>query len=393
MKYNFDEIIDRHGTNSLKWDCRDLLIKLGFTERYDDETIPLFVADMDFACPQPVLDALHRRVEQKMFGYTYHLSDERYINALQRWFKRRQNWDIVPDSVVYSPGTVHALHVAVRAFTKPGDKIIIQRPVYAPFTSVIEKNRRIVANNELINDHNFYRINFNELEDLAKDPKTTMMILCSPHNPVGRIWSPEELKQINDICRKNGIILVSDEIHGDLIRCNAEFYPVANIGDTENIIVCTAINKTFNTAGLHCSNIIIENPDLRKSFQNEMGIQSPSPFAISALIAAYEDGEEWLEQLKAYLDGNFDFLEAFLEKKMPWVRFRKPEGTYIAWLDFSASGLSPDEVHDKIYNKANVFLEDGKLFGAGSEHFQRLCVPTPRKRLEMALERILSAEF
>lgn len=393
MKYNFDEIIDRRGTHSLKWDSRDLLIKLGFTERYDDETIPLFVADMDFACPRPVLDALRNRVDQKMFGYTYHLSDDRYINALLRWFKRRQNWDIVPDSVVYSPGTVHALHVAVQAFTKPGDKIIIQRPVYAPFTSVIEKNRRIVANNELINDHNFYRINFNELDDLAKDPKTTMMILCSPHNPVGRIWSPEELKQINDICRKNGVILVSDEIHGDLIRCNAEFYPVANIVDTENIIVCTAINKTFNTAGLHCSNIIIENPDLRKSFQNEMGIQSPSPFAISALIAAYEEGEEWLEQLKVYLDGNFDFLDAFLEKNMPWVRFRKPEGTYIAWLDFSASGFSPDEVHDKIYNKANVFLEDGKLFGAGSEYFQRLCVPTPRKRLERALERILNAEF
>ena len=393
MKYNFDEIIDRHGTHSLKWDGRDLLIKLGFTERYDDETIPLFVADMDFSCPQPVLDALHARVEQKMFGYTFHLSDNRYINAIQGWFKRRHNWDINPESVVYSPGTVHALHIAVRAFTKPGDKIIIQRPVYAPFTMAVEKNGRIIANNELINEDGYYRINFEELEALARDSKTTMMILCSPHNPVGRIWLPEELKQISNICSKNGVLLVSDEIHGDLIRCNAKFYPIANITDTENILVCTAINKTFNTAGLHCSNIIIDNPKLRKLFLKEMGLQSPSPFAISALIAAYEEGEEWLEQLKVYLDGNFDFLDSFLKNKLPDVRFRKPEGTYIAWLDFSETGLSPDEVHNRIYNKANVFLEDGKMFGAGSEHFQRLCVPTPRKRLERAMERILSAEF
>lgn len=388
MKYNFDDIIDRHGTNSLKWDGRDLLIKIGFTERYDDETIPLFVADMDFTCPQPVLDALHARVEQKMFGYTYHLSDDRYIHALHGWFERRYGWTINPRSVVYSPGTVHALNVAVRAFTKPGDKIIIQRPVYAPFTMSVEKNQRIVANNELINDDGYYRINFEELEILAADPSTTMMILCSPHNPVGRIWTPEELIQIDNICKRNNVLLVNDEIHGDLIRCNATFYPQATVTDTDNTIICTAINKTFNTAGLHCSNIIIDNPKLRNAFMKEMGLQSPSPFAISALIAAYEEGEEWLEQLKVYIDGNFDFLQTFLKANMPWVRFRKPEGTYIAWLDFSGSGLSPEDVHNRIYNKANVFLEDGKIFGSGSEHFQRLCVPTPRKILRAALERI-----
>lgn len=392
MKYNFDEIIDRRGTNSLKWDSRELLMKLGFTERYDDETIPLFVADMDFSCPKPVLDALHARVEQKMFGYTYHLSDDRYINALQGWFKRRQGWQINPESVVYSPGTVYALHVAVRAFTKPGDKIIIQRPVYAPFTSVVEQNGRRIANNELINDKGYYRINFEQLETLASHPSTTMMILCSPHNPVGRIWTPDELCRINDTCKKNNVILISDEIHGDLIRKNAVFYPLAQVTDTDNAIICTAINKTFNTAGLHCSNIIIDNPELRKSFQRVMGMQNPSPFAISALIAAYNEGEEWLEQLKEYLDGNFDFLESFLEKHLPDILFRRPEGTYIAWLDFSGTGLSPEEIHNRIYNRANVFLEDGKIFGTGSEYFQRLCVPTPRSILEEALKRI-SREF
>jgi len=392
MKYNFDEIIDRHGTNSLKWDSRELLINLGFTERYDDETIPLFVADMDFTCPKPVLDALHARVEQKMFGYTYHLSDDRYLKALQGWFNRRHGWKINPESVVYSPGTVFALHIAVRAFTRPGDKVIIQRPVYAPFTSAVEQNGRRIANNELINDNGYYRIHFDELERLAADPSATMMILCSPHNPVGRIWTPDELRRINDICRKNEVILISDEIHGDLIRKSAVFYPLAQVTDTDNAIICTAINKTFNTAGLHCSNIIIDNPELRKSFQKVMGIQSPSPFAISAFIAAYNEGEEWLEQLKEYLDGNFDYLETFIEKQMPDVQFRRPEGTYIAWLDFSGTGLSPEEIHDRIYNRANVFLEDGKIFGAGSESFQRLCVPTPRKILETALERI-AGEF
>lgn len=392
MKYNFDEIIDRCDTNSLKWDSRELLVKLGFTERYDDETIPLFVADMDFSCPKPVLDALHARVEQKMFGYTYHLSDDRYINALQGWFKRRQGWQINPESVVYSPGTVYALHVAVRAFTRPGDKIIIQRPVYAPFTSAVEQNGRGIANNELINDKGYYRINFKQLETLASDPSTTMMILCSPHNPVGRIWTPEELQKMDAICQKNGVLLVSDEIHGDLIRKNAVFYPLAQVRNSNNSIICTAINKTFNTAGLHCSNIIIDNPELRKAFKKEMGIQSPSPFAISALIAAYNEGEEWLEQLKEYLDGNFDFLESFLDIHLPDVHFLRPEGTYIAWLDFSGTGLSPEEIHNRIYNRANVFLEDGKIFGAGSEYFQRLCVPTPRKILETALERI-AGEF
>ncbi|HBY19079.1 MAG TPA: aminotransferase, partial [Candidatus Marinimicrobia bacterium] len=184
----------------------------------------------------------------------------------------------------------------------------------------------------------------------------------------------------------------SDEIHGDLIRKNAVFYPLAQVTDTDNAIICTAINKTFNTAGLHCSNIIIDNPELRKSFQRVMGMQNPSPFAISALIAAYNEGEEWLEQLKEYLDGNFDFLESFLEKHLPDILFRRPEGTYIAWLDFSGTGLSPEEIHNRIYNRANVFLEDGKIFGTGSEYFQRLCVPTPRSILEKALKRI-SREF
>ena len=388
MKYNFDEIIERKGTNSVKWEAGEILKQAGYTERYDNDTIPLFVADMDFAIPQPVLNALHKRVNQRMFGYTLHTSDDEYNYAIQNWFKRRFNWSIKKEEIVYSPGTVHALNIAILAYTKPGDGVLIQRPVYPPFTKVIEKNQRQVINNELVNHEGYYSIDFEDLEDKAQKPDTTMMILCSPHNPVGRIWQKWELEKIAEICKKNNIILVSDEIHGDLIRCEQSFYPIATVTDMNNLVVCTAINKTFNVAGLHCSNIVISNEILRKKFSETQGIQSPSPFVISALIAAYNEGEEWLEQLKEYVDSNFDFLKKFLTTQLPKVKYRPPEGTYIAWLDFSSYKLTPEEVHKRIYLDANVVLQDGKMFGEYSSDFQRICLPTPKSILKEALERI-----
>jgi cystathionine beta-lyase len=390
--YNFDELINRRGTNSIKWEAGELLRKFGITQRFDRDSIPLFVADMDFACPQPVIEALRRRVDQRIFGYTWHGTSPGYIEAIQNWFRRRQDWEIRAEDIVYSPGTVHALDVAVKAITKPGDGVIIQRPVYAPFTRVVEDNARVVKNNELVNNDGYYTVDFEDLERIAGDHSTTLMILCSPHNPVGRIWNPDELKRMAEICRNNNVILVSDEIHGDLIRKDQTFYPIANLAGTENMIICTAINKTFNLAGLHCSNIVITNPELRERYVKHMGMQFPSPFTISALIAAYNESEDWLEELKGYIDGNFDFLEQFLAKHMPQVRFRKPEGTYIAWLDFSDYSLDPEEIHDRIYMKANVVLEDGRMFGEGSEQFQRICLPTPRALLMEAMERI-AGEF
>ena len=253
---------------------------------------------------------------------------------------------------------------------------------------MIEKNQRQVINNELVNHEGYYSIDFEDLEDKAQKPDTTMMILCSPHNPVGRIWQKWELEKIAEICKKNNIILVSDEIHGDLIRCEQSFYPIATVTDMNNLVVCTAINKTFNVAGLHCSNIVISNEILRKKFSETQGIQSPSPFVISALIAAYNEGEEWLEQLKEYVDSNFDFLKKFLTTQLPKVKYRPPEGTYIAWLDFSSYKLTPEEVHKRIYLDANVVLQDGKMFGEYSSDFQRICLPTPKSILKEALERI-----
>lgn len=388
MIYNFDEIISRKGTHSVKWEAGELLKQFGLTERFDEDTISLFVADMDFPCPQPVIEALHARVDRLMFGYSTHNTSPDYIEAIQGWFRRRHGWEICTDSIVYSPGTVQAVNVAVRAYTEPGDGVIIQRPVYAPFTSAITNNQRVVVNNSLINTDGYYTIDFDDLETKAKDPNNKLFVLCSPHNPVGRVWTAEELIRMAEICLANDVVLVSDEIHGDLVRKGVTHYPICTLVDDDRLISCTATNKTFNMAGLHCSNIIINNADLRGKFTKEMGFKSPTPFAITALIAAYNEGEEWLAQVNEYIDGNLSFLQEFLAEQMPQVKFRIPEGTYIGWMDFSAYGLSPQEVHDRIYNRANVVLEDGKMFGDEGLEFQRICVPSPRPLLRQALERI-----
>lgn len=388
VKYNFDEIISRKGTHSLKWEAGDLLREFEITERFDDDTISLFVADMDFQCPQPVIDALHARVDRLMFGYSTPDTTTEYTDAIQGWFKRRHNWDIATDSIVYSPGTVAAVATAVKAYTRVGDGVIIQRPVYAPFTSSIEENNRIVVNNALINNDGFYTIDFDDLEAKAKEPDNKLFILCSPHNPVGRVWTPDELIRMAEICLANDVVLVSDEIHGDLVRKGVTHYPICTLVDDDRLISCTATNKTFNMAGLHCSNIIINNEEMREAFKSEMGFSLPSPFTITALIAAYNGGEDWLAQVNEYIDGNLTFMQEFLAEYMPEVKYLIPEGTYIGWLDFSGYGLSPDEVHDRIYNRANVTLEDGKMFGDEGLHYQRICIPSPRPLLRQALERI-----
>lgn len=388
MIYNFDEVISRKGTHSVKWEAGELLKEFGITERFDDETISLFVADMDFQCPQPVLDALHKRVDTMMFGYSTPSTSPDYTDAIRGWFKRRHKWDIAAESILYCPGTVEALHIAIRAYTNVGDGVIIQRPVYAPFTSSIEDNDRAVVNNSLIHTDGYYTINFDDLEAKAKDPKNRLFILCSPHNPVGRVWTPDELTRMAEICLANDIILVADEIHGDLVRKGVTHYPLLSLVADDRLIACTATNKTFNMAGLHCSNIIINNPEMREAFKKKLGFKAPSPFSISAIIAAYNEGEDWLAKVNDYIDGNLTFMQTFLAEHMPQVKFLMPEGTYIGWLDFSGYGLSPEEVHDRIYIRANVCLEDGDMFGDEGRPFQRICVPSPRPLLQQALERI-----
>ncbi|MEW9052025.1 MAG: MalY/PatB family protein [Neobacillus sp.] len=388
MKYNFDEIVNRRGTYSVKWDGGDLIKQMGLTTRYDEETIPLFTADMDLPVPQPLVDALHKTVEHRIFGYS--IFPNEYYEAIQHWFKKRHDWHIEKEEIVFSPGTVHALNIAVKAFTKPEDGVIIQRPVYPPFTSSITANGRKVINNALIADaEGFYQIDFDDFEAKAKEETTKMFILCHPHNPTGRVFTKDELRRLAKICAENNVLIVADEIHGDLVRQNQTFIPIAKAADSnEHIITFTAINKTFNVAGLHCTNVIIPNPEHRKAFSSVMGFHLPSPFTVSALIAVYNEGEDWLEQLKEYIDGTMDWVVNFLAENMPKVRVRIPEGTYIMWLDFSQYDLTPEDVHERIYNKANVLLEDGKMFGEEGLPYQRICIPSPRPIIQEALERI-----
>lgn len=343
---------------------------------------------MDLPIPQPIIEALHNTVDHKIFGYS--ILPEEYFEAIQHWFKKRHDWDIQKEEIIYCPGTVYATNIAVKTLTNPGNGIIIQRPVYPPFTRAIVENDRKVLNNALKRDEEgYYSIDFEDFEAKAKDENTKMFILCNPHNPTGRIFKQDELKKLSDICAENNVLIVADEIHGDLIRRDQTFVPIAKVADhVDHLITFTAINKTFNLAGLHCTNVIISNPDIRKTFSEGMGMKSASPFSVSALIAAYREGEEWLEQLKEYLDGTMEWVVQFLAKRMPKVKVRIPEGTYVMWMDFSAYGIAPEEVHERIYHKANVILEDGIMFGKEGLQYQRICIPSPRPMIIEAFERI-----
>jgi cysteine-S-conjugate beta-lyase len=393
MKYNFDEVIERKGTYSLKWDGGSFLKDFGLTDRFDENTIPLFVADMDFQCPQPVIEALHRVADHRLYGYSAYFCEPKYTDAIIQWFKTKRNWEIRPEEIVYVNGTVEGLRMCMEAYTNPGDGVIIQRPVYGPFTSTIEKTGRSLVNSQLVNHNGYYSIDFDDLEEKLADPKNKMYLLCNPHNPSGRVWNRAELTRLGEMCRRHGVILIADEIHGDILRKGQDFHPIASLVDDSRIVTLTAINKTFNTAGLHCSNAVIKDPEMRKKLQEAVGFISPTPFAIGALIAAYNEGTEWLDQVNEYIDGNIDWLLDFLKKKMPKVKCFRPEGTYILWMDFRAYELPAAEIHERIYNRANVVLEGGRMFDPDlGDGFERICVPTRRALLMEAMERI-AAEF
>lgn len=388
-QYDFNQIISRRNTYCMKYDG----LKASFPDA-NENSIPLMVADMDFPTADPILDALHRTVDFKMFGYTSVKCVPDYASAVCNWWKKRFQTDFQPESVLNSPGTVAAIDAAIEIFTLPGDGVIVQRPVYGHFSEDIKKLHRVPVDNHLIADENgYYRMDFEDLEKKCANPNTTLMILCSPANPVGRIWTPEELQKAAEITQRHNVILISDEVHCDIVRKGNVHTPILKaVHDVHNIIMMTAINKTFNLAGLECSNIIIPNEDLRQRFSTHFAqLQLATPFAISALLAAYTEPEceSWLDQLNDYIDGNLQYAVDFFHEHMPWVKVYIPEATYCLWVDFSACGLSGEEIHNRIYHKANVFPQDGIVhdpeFG---EHFQRICVPCARSILQTALERI-----
>jgi len=346
---------------------------------------------MDFTCPQPVIDAIVSRAQHGIYGYTA-ITDSFYQSAVD-WMKRRHNWDIEADWICTAPGVVPALKGAVRAFVKPGEKVLIQTPVYYPFFSTIENNGAQIATNPLIYENGHYRMDFADLEQKASDPLVKMIILCSPHNPIGRVWTREELQRLGEICLANDVLVASDELHGDLIFNNAVFTPYAALGQqfAQNSIICTAPSKTFNLAGLRASNIIIPNSELREAFAHTLdsgGLGSLNLFGTVALEAAYNHGEEWLDQLLDYIQGNFDFMCRYLAENIPQISVVPLEGTYLAWLDCRSLGLDKKALRKLMFEEARVYLDEGYIFGDGGEGFERINLACPRSIVRDAVQRI-----
>ena len=385
MKYNFDEVIDRKNTDSMKWSASYLERHFGSAD-----CVPLWVADMDFRTAQPVIDAVTERAGHGIYGYA--LPGDEFYEAVIKWQKRRNGWEVKKEWIVFSPGVVPALWHIVRTFCSPGEKVILQSPVYYPFYKVIEDNGCQVINNRLINNGGRYEMNFDELEKQAADGSVRMMILCSPHNPVGRVWTKEELRRVSEICFANDVLLVSDEIHSDLVFRPNVHTPAASLSEElmMNTITCMAPSKTFNLAWVQVSDVIVPDRRLRRRLAGSLksaGVM-PNVFGLAAQTAAYNEGEEWLEQLLEYLAGNLDFMENFITSELPEVKFRRPEGTYLAWLDFSGYGFTTEELQNRMKNKAGVALDDGYIFGDGGEPCQRINFACPRSVLIKAMERL-----
>jgi cystathionine beta-lyase len=380
MKYNFDEIISRKNTNSIKYDFAK---ERGLPE----DILPLWVADMDFSAPPNVLDDIKKAVDHGIFGYTEAKGD--YYDALKGWFLPRFGISFEQKDVIKAPGVVFALAQAVLAFTAPGDCVLIQTPVYPPFYSVVEENGRKLAKNSLVYEGGAYSIDFDDFEKKIISENVKMFMLCSPHNPVGRVWTRPELEKLNDICQRHGVIVVSDEIHCDFIHEGHAHTSFALLN--EDAVIATAPSKTFNLAGLQAANMIIKNPQLRKKFKgtmNRSGYSQLNTLGLVACQSAYENGGEWLRQLNKYLARNIEFVHGFLAEHLPKVHMVDTQGTYLIWLDFAAYGLDQKELDRKIAHEAKLWLNSGYLFGPEGEGFQRMNIACPKATLCEALERL-----
>lgn len=395
MIFDFDEVIDRRGTNSMKWDTGPRYMGRLVTDRFDKDTISLYTADMDFRCPPSVRDEVMKVAEHNIYGYTM-LSpdvDTTYYDAVINWFGERMDWHISPEDIYYVDGTIEAVKLAMFAFTEPGEGVMLNRPIYTPFTRCIKGTGRQVVNSQLINIDGYYTVDFDDFEEKAAHENTKMFILCHPHNPTGRVWTDEELTRMYNICTQHGVVVVSDEVHGDLTRKDVEFHPIATLVDGKNLITCTSASKTFNLAGLKPTNVIVSDPDLKRIYCRFVGMKMPSPFTVAAVIGAYNGGGGWLDQLRDYLDGTIDWVINFCKENLPKMKCVRPEGSYILWMDFGDYGLSAEEIHKKIYVDANVLLEGGNLFDPDQgDGFERACLSTRRALIREAFERI-AAQF
>jgi cystathionine beta-lyase len=395
MNSSFDQEIDRMKSGSMKWDAAAQIFG-------QQDILPLWVADMDFAIARPITEAIVRRAEHAIYGYPAEADSLK--QAVVERIGTKFNWRIEKDWLVFSTGIVHALHMIVMAFTKPGDGVILQPPVYYPFFSAITNNGCTVIENPLVNHNGTYRMDFGGLQAAFKPgysglrPKPSrarLLLLCSPHNPVGRVWSREELEECAKIVIENEALIVSDEIHGELVFKGSTHIPTATLSEeiAHQSITCFSASKTFNLAGLKSSVLIIPNPKIRRIFQERTAgfLSSPGILGLTAMEAAFRQGDDWLRDLLAYLAENLRFLQGFVENHIPQINVITPQGTYLVWLDFSALGRSDHELRKLLRKKARVGLDDGFLFGTGGEGFQRINIACPRTTLEEALNRIKNA--
>lgn len=391
--YNFDKIINRKGTNCLKY---DYAVERGKPA----DVLPLWVADMDFTVSEEITKSLHAAVDHGIYGYTQ--PKDAYYNAITNWMEKNHNWKTKREWIMKTPGVVFALGAAVKAFTKPGDAVLIQNPVYYPFTNIIRDNDRRVIDNTLVYEKRVtegksqYSIDYEDFERKIVQENIKLFILCNPHNPVGRVWNREELQYLGEICLRHHVIVVSDEIHNDFVYPGFEHTVFANVDPrfAEFTVTCTAPSKTFNLAGLQISNIFISNETLREAFQKEIdktGYDEPNALGAVACEAAYRGGQEWLDQLRAYLLENLNFLRTYLQEKIPQIHLVEPEGTYLVWLDCSELGISGKELDQFIVEKAGLWLDGGAMFGPSGSDFQRVNIAYPRATLELALDKLKAA--
>jgi len=385
--FDFDTVIDRRNTNSMKFDFAK---ENGLPE----DVLPLWVADMDFKAPDCVRSALDAAVQHGIFGYSAPMDG--YYDAVIAWFRENFNWEPEKDWFIKTPGVVTAVHMAIHALTEPGDRVMIQTPVYYPFYRCIQGNGRTLVENPLIYKDGHYEIDFEDFERKIVEQQVKMFILCSPHNPVCRVWTQDELQHMGSICHQHGVFVVSDEIHCDFAfpEYPHTIFLQANPYMQEECMILTAPSKSFNLAGLQVSNNFLPNAEKRALIKAEMGrcgCVHLNAMGIIACQAAYEGGLPWLNECRAYLRANLDYLRAFLRDHLPEIRLVEPEGTYFAWLDCSGLGLSRDELNDLIVNRARLWLDAGHIFGEAAEQFQRIVLACPRETLEKALYQLEGA--
>ena len=386
MKYNFDEIIDRKSNFAAKYD--ELTLKYG-----KGDLIPMWVADMDFKAPQPVIDTMRERLEQGIFGYTSR--PDSYYESISQWLEKRHGWKVDPKHIIHSPLVIPSINVIIKEFTQPGDKIIIQTPVYSPFFDVVKNNdRELVVNPLKLVDGN-YVMDYENLEEAAKSG-AKMLLLCNPHNPVGRVWTREELVKLGDICLKYGVKVVSDEIHSDLIYKGNKHVPFGMISEDffKNSITCSAPSKTFNIAGLQASYVIFPNEEEKQIFDHAwtlIDIKRNNCFSLVATEAAYRHGEEWLEQLLEYLEGNVDLVKDYCDKYIPKIKPNRPEGTYLIWIDCRELGMDKDQLTKFMIDEVKVAFNAGHAFGVEGEGYIRMNIACPRSIVQEVLDRLKTA--